>query len=180
MTGDELAAWVDSIFPGIELALYDSSAVATSVHRDLPVAITLGFSSVDTGLTMQGDPDTQVACEIVVRGDVDKQVLATTAVAAARMIAELGVPAQPGVLLEDLFTRASAPEWATVRHGMLREPEMFELGTPLYREQGQLTLLLELVALTDDEFEIVSEQGYPALSRRLRRRDVDVADWYRD
>ena len=130
MTGDELAAWVDSIFPGIELALYDSSAVATSIHRDLPVAITLGFSSVDTGLTMQGDPDTQVACEIVVRGDVDKQVLATTAVEAARMVAGLGVPAQPGVLLEDLFTRADAPDWATVRHGMLREPELFELGTP--------------------------------------------------
>ena len=96
------------------------------------------------------------------------------------MVAGLGVPAQPGVQLEDLFTRADAPDWATVRHGMLREPELFELGTPLYREPGQLTLLLELVALTDDEFRIVSEQGYPALSRRLRRRDVDVADWFRD
>ena len=66
------------------------------------------------------------------------------------------------------------------RHGLLREPEVFAQGTPLVREPGRITLLLELIALTDEEFGIASEQGYPVLERRLRRRGVDVKDWCRE
>lgn len=55
----------------------------------------------------------------------------------------------------------------------------FSIGTPLYREPGQLTLLLELVVLTEEEYQIASEQGVDALATRLRRRGVDVSDWCR-
>ena len=43
-----------------------------------------------------------------------------------------------------------------------------------------MTLLLELVLLTDDEYGIVSEQGPDVLERRLRRRRTDLGDWARD
>ena len=95
--------------------------------------------------------------------------------AAAREIETLGVPAQPGVLLEGVLDGLGAD----VRHGWLREPELFDRGTPLNREPGQLTLLLELVGLTDEEFDIARDQGLDVLSRRLRRRGTDVGQWNR-
>lgn len=175
MRADEAAAWLSTLFP-IELSLIDGSAVATSPN----LAATVGFSQVDTGLVLDEDGETSVRCEIVAGGDVDKQLLGRAVVAAAEMVQALGVPAQPGVLLEGLLDRVELPEGVTVRHGWLREPELFERGTPLYRTPGELTLLLELVCLTDDEFEVASEQGVEACSRRLRRRSTDVGDWCRE
>ncbi|QPK83368.1 suppressor of fused domain protein [Corynebacterium qintianiae] len=174
MTGDEVAAWLAGIFPGLSLSLVDARPVALTSLNGLPVAVTAGFSGVDTGLVMQGDQRTEVRCEIVCRADADPHAVGEAVVAATRMIERLGVPAQPGVLLEDL-----APG-KNVRHGLLREPELFERGTPIFNEPGRMTLLLELVMLTGDEFEIVSERGYPALATRLRRRGARVSDWGRD
>ena len=175
MTGDEVAAWLGSIFPGMELLLIDGAVVALSSLHNTPVAVTAGFSAVDTGLVVEADGETEVRCEIVLHADVDKQLLGQVVVEAAGLLQRLGVPAQPGVLLEGLLEHRGL----AVRHGLLREPELFAQGTPLYREPGRITLLLELIALTDDEFEIASEQGYPALATRLRRRGTNVADWSR-
>ena len=173
MTGDEVVAWIDSLFPGVRLTLFDGLPVATSKHNGVPVAVTAGFSNVDSGLRLDGDEATHVRCELAVRGNVDPFTLSSTVVRAAREIAALGIPAQPGVLLEGLAA-------GKVRHGWLREPLLFDAGTPHLTEPGQITLLLELVLLTDDEFSIASEQGPDVLQRRLRRRGVDVTDWYRD
>ena len=129
---------------------------------------------------MEADPSVAVRCEVVGRGSVDKLLLARAVVEAARMVETLGVPAQPGVLLEGLLDRIELPEGVTVRHGLLREPELFAQGTPLYREPGQLTLLLELVCLTDEEFAIASEQSVESCLRRLRRRGTDLGDWCRE
>lgn len=140
----------------------------------------MGFSTVDTGLTLETDPSVRVRCEVVGEADVDKQLLGRAVVEAAAMVQALSVPAQPGVLLENLLDRIELPEGVTVRHGWLREPELFEQGTPMYTEPGQLTLLLELVCLTDEEFAIASEQGVETCSRRLRRRGTDTKDWCRE
>lgn len=174
MTADQIAAWLGS-FMDIELTLIDASAVALTSINDRPAACTVGFSQVDTGLSLDDDPTTAVRCEIVAAGVVDKHTLGRAVVAAAREIETLGVPAQPGVLLEGVLDGLGAD----VRHGWLREPELFDRGTPLNREPGQLTLLLELVGLTDEEFDIAREQGLDVLSRRLRRRGTDVGQWNR-
>lgn len=179
MTPDQIPAWLNTITP-IELVLIDATPAALAELRDTPVAYTVGFSEVDTGLTLEADGGTAVRCEIVGHADVDKQLLGRAVIEAANMVLSLGVPAQPGVLLEGLLDRLEVPEGVTVRHGWLREPELFDQGTPLYREPGQLTALLELVVLTEDEFEIASQQGVEVCSRRLRRRGVDAADWRRE
>ena len=176
MTGDDLAAWLASVFPGMQLSLIDARAAATAELNGANVAVTAGFSGTDLGLVLADDDATKVVCEVMAVGDVDKQVLAEAVVGVTRELERLGVPGQPGVLLEGLL--ADAP--GTVRHGLLREPEVFAQGTPLVREPRRITLLLELIALTDEEFGIASEQGYPVLERRLRRRGVDVKDWCRE
>ena len=174
MTGDEVAAWLAGIFPDLRLSLNDARPYATATLGGLPVAVTVGFSSVDTGLVMQDDANTQVRCEIVCRADAQPQEVAEVVVAATRMIESLGVPAQPGTLLENLLPSNH------VRHGYLREPELFERGTPLFNEPGRMTLLLELILLTDDERDVLRERGYSGLATRLRRRGVRVGDWQRD
>lgn len=176
MTGDDLAAWLASVFPGMQLSLIDARAAATAELDGSNVAVTAGFSGTDLGLVLADDDATKVVCEVMAVGDVEKQVLAETVVDATRKLERLGVPGQPGVLLEGLLVDAPG----TVRHGLLREPEVFAQGTPMVREPGRITLLLELIALTDEEFGIASEQGYPVLERRLRRRGVDVKDWCRE
>ncbi|MDY5785259.1 MULTISPECIES: suppressor of fused domain protein [unclassified Corynebacterium] len=179
MTGDEVVAWLASIFPGVSLTLIDATPVAHATHNGRPLAVTAGFSSVDSGLVTDDGAATSVRCEIVCTADTSLDVLGSAVVATARELERLAVPAQPGVLLEGVLEGIGAPEETTVRHAYLREPQLFAQGTPMYTEPGQLTLLLELVGLTDDEFAVGSEQGAAVLDRRLRRRGVDLADWAR-
>lgn len=179
MTGDEAAAWLASLFADLSLSLHDGIPTASATHDGRPVAVTVGFNSVDSGLVMDADPATAVRCEIVCSADQPAPVLEAAVVAAARELEMLGLPAQPGVALEGLFDRVETAQVKSVRHGYLREPQLFERGTPTYSEPGQLTLLLELVALTDEEFQIAAEQGPYVLERRLRRRGVRLGDWHR-
>ena len=74
MTADQIAAWLGS-FMDIELTLIDASAVALTSINDRPAACTVGFSQVDTGLSLDDDPATAVRCEIVAAGVVDKHTL---------------------------------------------------------------------------------------------------------
>ncbi|MCP1388184.1 hypothetical protein M5J20_08280 [Corynebacterium sp. TA-R-1] len=173
MTGDDIVSWLDTLFPGLTLTMFAGNPVATSTHHGVPVGVTVGFSEVDTGLRLAGAEEVSVGCEIVLRANVDNVTLATTLVKAVRQLGALGVPPQPGVLLEGIGA-------GKVRHGWLREPRLFVEGTPHVRQGDHLTLLVELVMLTDDEFSIASEQGTDVLERRLRRRGVDVANWLRD
>ncbi|MCT1443922.1 suppressor of fused domain protein [Corynebacterium sanguinis] len=174
MTGDEAAAWIATFLPGMSLSLADARPVALGIIDGLPTAVTAGFSTVDTGLVMQDDQATSVRCELICRADAQPHAVAGAVVAATRMLETLGVPAQPGVLLDDL-----QPQHA-LQHGYLREPEIFSRGTPLYNEPGVMTLLLELILLSDEELAILRERGYPALQTRLRRRGTSVGDWGRE
>ena len=179
MTGDEAAAWLASVFDDLRLSLHDATPIASATLNGRPVAVTVGFSSVDSGLVMDADPSTSVRCELVCAAEQPAEVLEAAVVAAARELEMLGIPAQPGVVLEGLLDRVETAQITSVRQGYLREPQLFERGTPTYSEPGQLTLLLELVALTDEEYAIASEQGDYVLERRLRRRGVKLGDWHR-
>ena len=179
MRPNQAAEWLGSFFPAGP-SLIDAPPAPFPALAAQGIAATCGFSEVDTGLALEGETGTDVRCELVVRGGVEKQLLGAALGAAATMLLELGVPAQPGVGLEHLLDRVELPEGVSVRHGFLREPRLFDQGTPLVREPGRLTLLLELALLTDDEYAIATEQGEAVLERRMRRRGAAMADWHRD
>ncbi|SDS62476.1 suppressor of fused domain protein [Corynebacterium timonense] len=179
MTGDEAVAWLASLGEGFSLSLIDATPTASATLAGRPAAMTVGFSGVDTGLTLDSDPSTAVRCELVCAAAQPPFVQSRAVAAAARELVDKGLAAQPGVLLEGLIDDLAVAGEPTVRHGFLREPQLFERGTPTYTEPGQLTLLLELVALTEEERQIAAAQGAAVLERRLRRRGVRVGDWYR-
>ena len=115
MKTDQVAAWLGS-FMDIGLMLIDDAAVALTTINSTPAACTVGFSQVDTGLVIDGDGATDVRCEIVtVGGVVDKQLPGRAVVAAARAIERLGIPAQPGVLLEGALDELGTTATRTLR-----------------------------------------------------------------
>lgn len=182
MAPEELQSWLGQIIGPFEIQEYGGYPIATATT--IPICVSFGFSEVDTGVIMErpaykdpGSPDTDVRCELVCAAEGPSPERRAMAVAGAwNSLAALGAPAQPGVLLADLV---DDPE-LNVHHGLLRDPQIFERGTPHFKEPGRMTLLLELVLLTDDEFEIVTEQGFEVFERRVRRRQAELGDWNRE
>nr|VDG62099.1 Suppressor of fused protein (SUFU) [Streptococcus thermophilus] len=173
MAPEETIQWLTNIVGPLEMREYAGFPIA--VAQAMPMAATVGFNEVDTGLTLDADGVTAVRCELVCGGGSAEQ-RAMALAGTWNTLRDAAIPAQPGALLPQLI---DAPE-LTVHHGLLREPQLFDQGTPTFTEPGQQTLMLELVLLTDDEYEIVSEQGPDVLERRLRRRRTDLGDWGRD
>lgn len=188
MTGEEVAVWLSNIFGELGLADIDGRRVAFSTLEDgARAATSCGFSTVDTGLVIERDQTTEVRAELVVTSSSASDVeLASALLAACDMLQEAagGIPGQPGTLLPGLVERSHLAEVSgggrTVRHGLLREPRLFEQGTPNFTEPGRMTLLLELVLLTDEEFEIARDRGLDGLETRLRRRATDLGEWTRE
>lgn len=186
MTPAETHAWLTDVLGPMDLL--NVNGMTIGVAPVLPAAVTVGFSEIDSGLVVD-DPDadsaglTEVRCEIICAADGATPQQRVMAVAGAwNTLVNAGIPGQPGTALPGLVNDPAL----TVHHGLLREPEIFDRGTPLVNEPAThdapagMTLLLELVLLTDDEYELAEEQGLEVLERRLRRRQTSLGDWARD
>lgn len=186
MTPAETHAWLADVLGPMDLL--NVNGMTVGVAPVLPAAVTVGFSEIDSGLVVD-DPDadstglTEVRCEIICAADGATPQQRVMAVAGAwNTLVNAGIPGQPGTALPGLVNDPAL----TVHHGLLREPEIFDRGTPLVNEPAtdgtpaRMTLLLELVLLTDDEYELAEEQGLEVLERRLRRRQTSLGDWARD
>ena len=186
MTPAETHAWLTDVLGPMDLL--NVNGMTVGVAPVLPAAVTVGFSEIDSGLVVD-DPDadsaglTEVRCEIICAADGATPQQRVMAVAGAwNTLVNAGIPGQPGTALPGLVNDPAL----TVHHGLLREPEIFDRGTPLVNEpatddaQARMTLLLELVLLTDDEYELAEEQGLEVLERRLRRRQTSLGDWARE
>ena len=186
MTPTEAHAWLADVLGPMDLL--NVNGMTVGVAPVLPAAVTVGFSEIDSGLVVD-DPDadstglTEVRCEIVCAADGATPQQRVMAVAGAwNTLVTAGIPGQPGTALPGLVNDPAL----TVHHGLLREPQIFDRGTPLVNEPAtddapaRMTLLLELVLLTDDEYELAEEQGLEVLERRLRRRQTSLGDWARD
>ena len=173
MAPEETIEWLTNVVGPIEVR--ELAGFPIAVAQTMPLAATVGFSAEDTGLTLDADGVTSVRCELVCGGGSAEQ-RAMALAGTWNTLRDAAIPAQPGELLPQLIDDPDL----TVHHGLLREPQLFDQGTPTFTEPGQMTLLLELVLLTDDEYEIVSGQGLDVLERRLRRRRTDLGDWGRD
>ena len=186
MTPAETHAWLTDVLGPMDLL--NVNGMTIGVAPVLPAAVTVGFSAIDSGLVVD-DPDadstglTEVRCEIICAADGATPQQRVMAVAGAwNTLVNAGIPGQPGTALPGLVNDPAL----TVHHGLLREPEIFDRGTPLVNEPAtdntpaRMTLLLELVLLTDDEYELAEEQGLEVLERRLRRRQTSLGDWARE
>ncbi|MBP3949243.1 hypothetical protein [Corynebacterium sp. Marseille-P3884] len=186
MTPAETHAWLTDVLGPMDLL--NVNGMTIGVAPVLPAAVTVGFSEIDSGLVVD-DPDadsaglTEVRCEIICAADGATPQQRVMAVAGAwNTLVNAGIPGQPGTALPGLVNDPAL----TVHHGLLREPEIFDRGTPLVNEPAtddapaRMTLLLELVLLTDDEYELAEEQGLEVLERRLRRRQTSLGDWARE
>lgn len=189
MTPQETHAWLADVCGPMDLL--DVNGMTIGVAPVLPAAVSVGFSQIDSGLVVDdpavGTPDagavTEVRCEIICAAEGATPQQRVMAVAGAwNTLVNAGIPGQPGTALPGLVDDPAL----SVHHGLLREPRIFDRGTPLVNEpatddaSARMTLLLELVMLTDDEYEIASEQGIDVLERRLHRRQTNIGDWVRE
>lgn len=186
MTPAETHAWLTDVLGPMDLL--NVNGMTIGVAPVLPAAVTVGFSEIDSGLVVDApDADstglTEVRCEIICAADGATPQQRVMAVAGAwNTLVNAGIPGQPGTALPGLVNDPAL----TVHHGLLLEPEIFDRGTPLVNEPAtdntpaRMTLLLELVLLTDDEYELAEEQGLEVLERRLRRRQTSLGDWARE
>lgn len=190
MTPTEAYAWLTDVLGPMDLL--NVNGMTIGVAPALPAAVSVGFSGIDSGLVVDDHeadgtrvaPVTEVRCEIIcAAGGATPQQRVMAVAGAWNTLVNAGIPGQPGTALPGLVNDPVL----TVHHGLLREPQIFDCGTPLVNEPAtddgapaRMTLLLELVLLTDDEYEIASEQGIKVLERRLYRRQTRIGDWGRD
>lgn len=190
MTPTETYAWLTDVLGPMDLL--NVNGMTIGVAPALPAAVSVGFSRIDSGLVVDDHeadgtrvaPVTEVRCEIIcAAGGATPQQRVMAVAGAWNTLVNAGIPGQPGTALPGLVNDPVL----TVHHGLLREPQIFDCGTPLVNEPAtddgapaRMTLLLELVLLTDDEYEVASEQGIEVLERRLYRRQTRIGDWGRD
>ena len=190
MTPAETHAWLTDVLGPMDLL--DVNGMAIGVTPVIPAAVSVGFSGIDSGLVVDDHeadgtrvaPVTEVRCEIIcAAGGATPQQRVMAVAGAWNTLVNAGIPGQPGTALPGLVNDPVL----TVHHGLLREPQIFDRGTPLVNEPAtddgapaRMTLLLELVLLTDDEYELAEEQGLEVLERRLRRRQTSLGDWARE
>ena len=177
MNLQETAYWLDGLFPGdlkfsringLHIASIDLSSEDTTEA----LACTADFGQVDTGLVSSEESFED-------RG-VEKQV----EVPAASFLAESNtiqtgiVPAQPGQLLPavGVFGGLAEMPGIEVRHGLLVAPYVWSDGVPRMREDDRITTMLQLVMLTDDEYEYATTYGVDELQEAMVNEGVNILD----
>lgn len=103
--------------------------------------------------------------------------------------------AQPGQVLPAVGIMANLPqEGYTVKHGILADPRIWGPEIPYVREEAgevnveapdeasglaRLTLPLQLILLTDEEFAVAVRQGGDVLFQQMAEQQVDLLDLHR-
>lgn len=178
---EDIGYWLDQIIPGeLSMRQVDGWRVATTTWEEAELAATFDFSEIDTGLVLTEDNGREIRCELLTVGQVSEVEVTAVVTAAADMLKEAAgvLPAQPGVLLPDLGKRAGLD--ATVKHGLLMAPNLWQGQTPHLNDDERMTLILQVVMITDEEFGIGVDQGADKMQRRLQRRGENLGDWHRE
>ncbi|WP_293771953.1 suppressor of fused domain protein [uncultured Corynebacterium sp.] len=166
--------WLNQIIPA-ELTFADRAghhlAFAALPNEENLVATT-EFANIDTGLQApdEGTPK-PVRCELLSVARAPQEELAAVLIEAAELLdAARVIPAQPGTLL---------PKLGPGKHGMLVAPWLWGGQTPQLKEPDRWTLMLQLVALTDEEYGFAVEEGVPAFQQAVAEASIDLLDWTR-
>lgn len=180
INADESAVWLNGVIPApLEFRYVDGRRLGFATLGDaLSLALTTTFNGVDTGLRSDA-AGLDVRCELVTVARVGHPEVAAAVGAAAAKLEKAGgfLPAQPGILLPSLLDLPGKP---TVHHGLLIAPYLWGGQTPQYREDNRLTLVLQLVMLTDAEYAFGVEEGVGKLQDVVAEQDIDLLDWSRE
>lgn len=183
MQFEEAHLWIAGLVPG-ELQAFDPVGEGPGFRLGVAnlgaetFVSTLDFNRVDTGLVSEG---LSVRSEIftVARASEPTMMRAINAAGLLLFDAQGTIPAQPGTLLPDIAAAAELPSDLSVAHGLLVVPFVWGAAVPRYTEASQLTVLLQLLMLTPEEFDYARTYGIEALQQELVRAEVDLNDWSR-
>lgn len=197
MNLEEGAYWVNSLFP-VDLGFHrvgDFHVGCANLGDAQQLACTADFGRVDTGLGTPGPggAEMEVRSELFTIGRVDEVTAARVVGAAAAFLraAEGRTPAQPGSLIPGLGVLAELDAGYTARHGLLsvpyvwgpEVPQMTEAAGDVHGEdagdRARLTVMLQIILLTDQERDFALTYGIGDLQQELARTGVDLLDWRR-
>ncbi len=166
------------------------------------VAMTIDAGRLESGLETEDGSDLRVELLTVVSGHDD--TAADLLAHAASMISQDPGhwPPQPGTLLPDVVQQmdADSERKITARNGLLVVPYVWDDGVPHVHEvtsggasrhskegdtdvefthPGRLTIVAQLVMLTDEEAELAQTAGVAAVQERLVREGVNINNIWR-
>ena len=183
-SGERLATTLD--FGRVDTGLVtDMDSIVESATDDVPME--------------PGDLDARpidVRSEVFAVAAGDYDCLDRVVAAAATLLRDSAgrIPAAPGQLLPGVGVLGGlvAEPGVTMRHGLLVVPYVWTKGVPRMMEKAgevstdgdpatqpanaRLTVLLQLVLLTDDEFSYARTYGIPALQQAMVEQDVNLLD----
>ncbi|AGP31790.1 hypothetical protein [Corynebacterium terpenotabidum] len=158
------------------------------------VAMTLDGARIEPNLVTAEGADLRVEFIAVTSGH--SRAAADLVCAAATMVGEdpHQRSPQPGLLLPGLGWHVD--ETMTAKHGLLVPPFLWEDGVPNVHEvdsggrhgggtrhdwthPGRMTVVIQLVMLTDGEFAVATEQGLEAVQQQLLSTGTDLNDVWR-
>ncbi|MDK8450160.1 hypothetical protein [Corynebacterium mastitidis] len=203
MNRSETEYWLDDFMPA-KLSVHPAGGVHIGVAEfgKQSIACTTDFARVDTGLQVDGESTpTDVRSELftVIDGSVIPAVrVLGAAVDVLRKNAAV-LPAEPGTMLPDLAHRSGVlmdqfgfDSGITVLHGLLVPPFMWGGPVPQFTEEagdvhgegitpgaGRLTVMLQLIILTDEERERVMREGMNRFLREVQAERIAVHNWRR-
>lgn len=166
------------------------------------VAMTIDAGRMESGLQTEDGSDLRVELLTVVSGHDD--TAADLLAHAATMISQNPGhwPPQPGTMLPNVVQQmdADSERKITARNGLLVVPYVWDDGVPHVHEvtsggasrhskedeaevefthPGRLTIVAQLVMLTDEELAIAQTDGVAAVQERLVREGVDINNIWR-
>ena len=177
MNRDDTLHWINGLIPGEPAVSGDTATV--DLGDGQVVAVTLGFADVDTGLVAV-EEGIDVRSELIVVARADAAALTAVLRAGVEKLTAAGgiLPAQPGTMIPRLAELAGLED-VTVAHGLFVPPYLWGGDTPRVTEDERLTVLLQLVMLTDAEYAYAVEEGPGALQQALGEAGIDLLDWQR-
>lgn len=155
-----------------------------SLEGGQSLAVTTEFGQVDTGLQLASQeadaPDaapTDVRTELLAVAKGTKADVAAVVLGAAQALEKaVGIiPAQPGVMLPSIVDF----DGMSVKHGLLIAPYLWGGDSPQFTEPGRLTLVCQLLMLTDSEYAYVVEEGVAAFQQAAEEQGIDLLDYAR-
>ena len=180
----ETAAWIDGLFDG-EMSLHEAkreegypTILATfETEEQISLCSTIGFNEVDTGLESGG---LDVRCEFFTITEASQSDAMHVVDATVQTLVQANgtLHAQPDTIIPGIGL-AVLPEHLTVCHGLFVAPKVWGPSVPQFIEDDRWTLMLELLLITEDEFNYAVTYGARDLLDELEKTGVNLLDWQR-